>query len=91
VFLLHNLGKTYGCRPSAILGIDDPWAGYQLDLVCLTTGSEVEAAIMKGQSIEQALGPSEPRRGSKSRAREQFRDPTPFVSQKMRIPESGVW
>ena len=33
--LLDAIGHRYGARPSAILGIEDGWLAYQLDLSCL--------------------------------------------------------
>jgi hypothetical protein len=32
------MAKTYGTRPSQILGIDDPWLAYQLDEVVMRAG-----------------------------------------------------
>lgn len=39
------MGKTYGTRPSDVLGVEDPWAAYQLDMACMTFGSWVEAKL----------------------------------------------
>ena len=38
--LLDAIGHRYGSRPSAILGIDDEWLAYQLDLSCLVAASQ---------------------------------------------------
>ena len=34
------LAMTYGCRPSAILGIPDEWAAYQFDVAAYTVGQQ---------------------------------------------------
>jgi len=36
------VAAAYGRRPSAVLGIEDPWAAYQLDGAVLTLGRWVE-------------------------------------------------
>jgi len=41
------LGSTYGRRPSEILGVEDDWAAYQLDMVTLIAGKEAEARMWK--------------------------------------------
>ena len=41
------MGKAYGTRPSEILGIEDPWAGYQLDVAVLGFGAWVEGELGK--------------------------------------------
>lgn len=40
------MASAYGCRPSEILGVEDPWAAYELDLACLVAGREVERLTM---------------------------------------------
>lgn len=78
--LLHSLGVAYGCRPSAVMGVREPWAAFQLDVSCLLAGRTAEREAAEGKrGPQKTLGP------------QKFRDPTPFVTQKMKIPESGVW
>ena len=94
MWLLHSLGKTYGQRPSEILGIEDEWAAYQLDVCALTVGCEVEAALAKGEDVEAALGQGAGVRGQESGSKGQemeWRDARPFVKAKIKVPESGVW
>lgn len=66
----------------------DGWAAYQLDVACLVVARTVEektAPDEKGNpkmTVAEALG---------EKKRTEFADPTPFITGKMRIPESGVW
>jgi hypothetical protein len=93
-FLLHSIGKIYGCRPSALLGVGDAWSAYQLDVAVLSVGVDIEAALAKGKSFDDVAGPpltGARREGSAQRAPTQYRDPTPLVSERIAIPASGVW
>ena len=45
LWTLHNLALTYGQRPSAVLGVEDEWAAYQVDVATLTLGRWVEARL----------------------------------------------
>ena len=72
--------------------VEDTWLAFQVDLACLTVGKQVERLTRPGPkgepgwTVERALaeGESVPTAGK-------FRDPTPYVKGKMRIPESGIW
>ena len=77
---LHLIGSTYGIRPSQMVGVYDEWAAYQLDLACLTAWSKEQKA-----QPEAAPGTPPPNPNQK------FRDPTPYVTRRMKVPESGVW
>lgn len=85
------MAAAYGSRPSAILGVEDSWSAYQLDLCCLTLGRQVEGLISGPEkerlTIEQALALTDdgaPLGGV-------YRDPSMYVKRKVAIPESGVW
>ncbi len=45
LWTLHNLALSYGQRPAAILGVEDEWAAYQVDVATLTLGRWVEAQL----------------------------------------------
>lgn len=47
---LHNLATAYGTRPSEILGVDDGYLAYQVDLACLTFGRYVENKLAERTS-----------------------------------------
>ena len=36
------MAQAYGRRPSEVVGVEDPWAAYQLDTAVLTLGRWVE-------------------------------------------------
>lgn len=97
LWLLHRLSETYGRRPSEVIGIDDEWAGYQLDVAALLMGSHVAAATATGVSAGEVLkrlrdgakqvsGP--PTRRSDKRTYQKLGRPG---MPKMKIPESGIW
>lgn len=61
---------TYGCRPSAILGIPDEWAAYQFDVAAYTVGQQ-ELNEQQRQAHEEARQEAKKKRkgkGSKGRA-----------------------
>ena len=84
------MASAYGQRPSAILGIEDEWAAYQLDLATLRLGRQVEKELAEGKSIEEAFtpGPS-PVHQNDGRGGGRFKEPV--AAKKMRIPDGGVW
>jgi len=41
------MGTVFGRLPSRILGIEDPWAAYQLDVAVLNLGTWVESELEK--------------------------------------------
>ena len=49
VLNLYLQGKTFGKRPSEILGIDDEWLAYEFDTCCYRLGVFVENEIAKGK------------------------------------------
>lgn len=64
---LHNLAQTYGQRPSAVLGIADTWAAFQLDMATMMLGRWVESRLSERNrdgsakwSIEYLLGVEKP-------------------------------
>jgi hypothetical protein len=90
MWLLHLLGKTYGSRPSEIMGLaEEPWLAYQFDVLALRVGNQVEAAVAEGGSVEDALGQT----GDGRRATDdgQFRDPRPMVTRKVAVGPDGTW
>ena len=104
LWALHNVASAYGCRPSEILGVEDPWAAYELDLACLVAGREVERLTMPAEgelgvassprssqlSVEEVLGASVQELEARRVAR-QFADPRVRPMGKMVVPEGGVW
>jgi hypothetical protein len=80
---LHNLGAAYGQKPSSYLGLEgDSWEAYQVDLLCLTVGRDVEERIRKKRPLpwQQKVRPGKSgftRLGGRAR--------------KVKVPESGIW
>ena len=97
------MGQTYSSRPSAILCLSDSWLAYQVDVAALLLGQRVEAATADGKtSVAEALrqldwetrghGDTTTRgHGEGQWANQKWKDPLPYVSKRMEIPESGVW
>jgi len=84
LWTLHNLAKEYGTRPSEILHIGDEWAAYQLDVMTLTTGREIEAALANGQRIEQVLGTGSQRSLDERVRAGEFRSPRDMLKRQRR-------
>ena len=83
LFLLHSLGEAYGTRPSDLLGMETPWASWQLDQAALIVGRQVERELTEGKSTEPA--PRQP-------GNEQFRDPRGLRAIKtVKIKPDGTW
>lgn len=90
---LDAVGRAYGVRPSAILGVQDEWAAYQLDVAAVLAGGRprdgggtaTPVVIDNRRTVFLTGQPAAPA------GKAGFRDPSMYVSRKMRIPESGVW
>jgi hypothetical protein len=105
MWILHNLAETYGRRPSEIIGVDDEWAAYQLDVAALVLGRYVEGEVSKPKSKVDAAGVlARMRRGDAETRRRGDGAPSSHAAGKrsyrrlgypgmpvMRIPESGIW
>jgi hypothetical protein len=74
--------------------VEDAWAAYQFDAATLSVGASVETALADGKSIDEVFAESAPAgaRGNGRRAdATRYRDPTPFVTERIAIPPSGIW
>lgn len=87
------MARRYGQRPSAILGLADEWAAYQLDAVALTLGRWVEGKLSErtkdGRPVHRLatlLGLADP-----AVQAGQFRSLRGMGLKKVKIPSSGVW
>ena len=88
------MGSTYSVRPSSFLGLSpDSWEAFQVDLACLRLGREIENKLAerdkKGEPVnrlQDLLGESKPADDAS-----QFRSLAGMVTEKMVIPDSGVW
>ena len=83
--VLDRMAKRYGQRPSAVLGIDDPWVAYQFDLTVMYVADAPEGGAVSGP----------PRAPSGVRQR-RFASLAGGLGKdvkvrKMKIPESGIW
>jgi len=65
----------YGQRPSEILGVDDPWLAYQVDLAAMLT------SLRDGQPSIRPLGSVFGKIAQLAKR----------GIRKMKIPENGVW
>jgi hypothetical protein len=62
---LHLLSKTYGRRPSEIVGVTDAWAAYQFDCAVMLVGLHTEAEGIK--ESRKSNSDIKPRKGMKYR------------------------
>jgi hypothetical protein len=44
------MAQTYGCRPSELLGVEDPYSSWCLDEVTFTWGSTVDSSVERARS-----------------------------------------
>lgn len=44
------MAETYHCRPSALLGVEDPYSAWCLDEVSYTWGTSVESAVERART-----------------------------------------
>ena len=87
------MATSYATRPSSFLGLSPvSWEAYQFDLAALTLGRWVDNKLAetdkKGNPVnrlQDLLGESKPS------GEGEFRSLAGMVTEKMAIPESGVW
>jgi hypothetical protein len=85
---LHLVATEYHSRPSAIVGLEDEWAAYQLDAACLRLARHVDEELEKKRSLRSILDTPADENG----ARREFADIRQLGPMRtMRIPDSGVW
>lgn len=93
---LDELARRYGQRPSQVVGIDDPWAAYQLDVATLTVGRWVDGKLAernkKGKPVHRLVDllreKTDQGQGGSSSG---FRSVAGLVTERRAIPASGVW
>ena len=103
---MHQVATTYSSRPSAILGLSDAWVAYQVDVATLLLGRRIEGLTSDGKmtvaaALAQESGDRDQGSGVRSQragigdegawANQKWRDPRPYVSKVMAVPESGIW
>ena len=83
----------YSLRPSAVLGVDDPWAAYQFDMAVGQFGAWVEGKLNERDKAgkpkhtlakllgEQATGTGE----------RQYASVAGLVTRTVRVREDGTW
>jgi hypothetical protein len=80
---LKLVSSAYGKRPSEILGVDDPWAAYQLDVVALMATPET---VKMAQDVAKRR-----KAGEKAGRDARFKPLLHPGIRKVKIPESGIW
>jgi hypothetical protein len=94
------MGQAYGQKPSDLLGIEDPWAAFQLDMACLSFGTWVESKLSetnkKGKPKHQLSTllmplPREEDEGKRGAPASGFRSLSSQTTRKVRIGEDGIW
>ena len=80
------MGQRYGYRPSEFIGIEDPWAAYQLDLLAMMSSLPDESfAIPPHSNASRENGPNSSRFGSLAGGIGGVRP------RRMKVPENGIW
>jgi len=98
------MGSAFGTLPSQILGLDDPWAAYQLDVAVLNLGTWVESELEKRdkqgrpkRSLETLLAPRVQDEKGRSRPAPKpassFRSPVMMgvPVRKVKVNPDGTW
>lgn len=83
------MASEYGRRPSEILGVEDEWAAYQLDVAVMKFGRHVEGELAKGRKgkrLQELLDG-----GARERGVGVYRRWSAMGVTKMKIPDSGIW
>lgn len=88
---LHSLSATYSQRPSAVIGVEDPWAAYQFDMAVAQFGTWVENRLAERDKdgkpkydLAQLLGDEA--------AGERYYTPVSAEGlRKVRVKEDGTW
>jgi hypothetical protein len=90
---LDLIANRYGQRPSAILGVADEWAAYQLDFTVAQIAVRHEVDALRNRSGRRPAPP--PPAGANGKSG--YRSPMELSQaqrgriKRMKIPESGVW
>jgi hypothetical protein len=58
VWNLHQLAITYHSRPSEIVGLEETWAAWQLDICVLRFAQYVDEQLDKKRSLRSILEPA---------------------------------
>ena len=84
--LLDLMGQRYHTRPSEFVALQDAWLAYQFDFVVFWLG--VKADKEQGESRSAKRGMLDDSDGTGK-----FRDPLPFVSNKINLNDypDGLW
>ena len=92
VWNLHSLSVTYSQRPSAVVGVDDPWAAYQFDLAVGQFGAWVENRLAERDkagkpkyTLDGLLADGDAGGG------QAFRSVSAEGLRKVRVREDGTW
>lgn len=83
---LHLVGKSYGKRPSDLLGLHTEWGAWQLDELCAIVGAWAEGNVMNGKDPFAGLGQTHSKNGKNG-----YRSPKQLVKRKVKIPKNGIW
>ncbi len=86
--MLHLTGKSYGKRPSDLLGLTTEWGAWQLDELCATVGALVEGNLMQGKPAFDGFVSAEAPAGNGTR---RFRSAKHLVKRKVKIKPDGTW
>jgi hypothetical protein len=85
---LFALADAFHSTPAALLGVEDSWLGYQLNLVTLIAGRQEEGKA--SDNAKPAPSSSAPSTGSNGQS-QQFRDPSRLAVRKVKVRPDGTW
>ena len=89
---MDELGRRYGQRPSAFLGLaPDSWQAFQFDLACWTVGRWIEGKLAERDKKGQPIHRLKDLLSDDAQVAGGFRSLKHLAVKKMQVPASGIW
>lgn len=82
---------TYHQRPSAVLGIDDPWAAYQFDMAVAQFGAWVDGKLSERDKAGKPTHTLAGLLGDEAARVQEYAPVSAVGLRKVRVKEDGTW
>ena len=83
---MHLTGKTYGKKPSDLLGLKTEWGAWQFDELCAIVGLWVEGNLAQGKAMFDGLEASNP-----ISAKQKYAPVASGNIKRVKINPNGTW
>jgi hypothetical protein len=81
----------YSLRPSAVIGVTDPWAAYQFDMAVGQFGAWVEGKLNERDAKGKPKHKLAQLLGDDAQGEQQYRPVSAEGLRKVRVREDGTW